>query len=284
MAIYSEWYGSKSGTWQGGDDTIAATETSFESVGPSFYGGDDTLTGADNAYFQQIHGDALWMQDQAVGGDDRLQAGSDVYLHQGLWGDAEQMTGSARGGDDVLVGMATERTSDSVREGTWLVGDAGMMWDSTVCGNDTLISGAGTDWMHGDAQSRTAGVTTGRDRFVFGPGNGNDVIGDFEPGKDLIDLSALDLGLLALWASRPQIPVDRLPAKALAALTTHAVSGFSLLDGNHNRVLDDGDAWVSVTDDGGTVLDLGAAVGSAAGKNTVMLVGVTGLQASDFVF
>ena len=63
------------------------------------------------------------------------------------------------------------------------------MSDHAVAGNDTLVSACGTnDLMYGDAPERGADVVTGRDTFAFGPGNGQDLIGDFEPGKDTLEL------------------------------------------------------------------------------------------------
>ena len=75
------------------------------------------------------------------------------------------------------------------------------MYDNARGGNDTLISGPGTDHMWGDAQfingvaasptAPTGTVVTGADTFVFAPGNGNDDINDFrQSDHDKIDVSA----------------------------------------------------------------------------------------------
>ena len=75
-------------------------------------------------------------------------------------------------------------------------------------GNDTLISGTGTDHMWGDAQfingvaasptAPTGNVITGADSFVFAPGNGNDDINDFrQSDHDKIDVSAYGIHSLA---------------------------------------------------------------------------------------
>ena len=75
------------------------------------------------------------------------------------------------------------------------------MRDNARGGDDTLISGAGTDRMVGDAQfingvaasptAPTGSVVTGTDTFVFAPGNGEDFVSDFRQGDhDRIDVSA----------------------------------------------------------------------------------------------
>ena len=46
--------------------------------------------------------------------------------------------------------------------------------------------------MWGDAQYKDATVLTGADVFVFAQNNGQDTIGDFEQGKDHIDLTAFE--------------------------------------------------------------------------------------------
>ena len=82
------------------------------------------------------------------------------------------------------------------------------MSDNARGGNDTLISGIGTDHMWGDAQiingvaasptAPTGNVITGADTFVFGPGNGNDCFDDFRQSDgDKIDVSAYGFHSLA---------------------------------------------------------------------------------------
>jgi Ca2+-binding RTX toxin-like protein len=70
-------------------------------------------------------------------------------------------------------------------------------------GNDTLYGGTGNDSLYGDAGTDTidggAGNDTlhggaGRDVFVFNANFGNDVLADFTPGIDQIDLGALNVG------------------------------------------------------------------------------------------
>jgi Ca2+-binding RTX toxin-like protein len=67
---------------------------------------------------------------------------------------------------------------------TWLLGNGG---------NDILNGMAGNDVLFGDLPG---GI--GQDRFVFEPGTGADVIGDFHLGEDKIDLSAYGLSFAQL--------------------------------------------------------------------------------------
>src|SRR6185503_19335888 len=64
-------------------------------------------------------------------------------------------------------------------------------------GNDTLVSGRGTDLMWGDGQL-AGGATGGADTFVFGPRNGDDTILDFRASDgDRIDVRALGIRSVA---------------------------------------------------------------------------------------
>ena len=82
------------------------------------------------------------------------------------------------------------------------------MHDNARGGDDTLISGTGTDHMWGDAQlindvvasptAATGSVVTGADTFVFAPGNGDDNVHDFrQSDHDRIDVSAYGFDSLA---------------------------------------------------------------------------------------
>ena len=51
--------------------------------------------------------------------------------------------------------------------------------------------------LFGDAAVIGADATGGFDRFVFRPGDGRDTIGDFEQGKDLIDVRRLSFDSFA---------------------------------------------------------------------------------------
>jgi hypothetical protein len=101
-----------------------------------------------------------------------------------------------------------------------------------VAGDDVLVSAAGTtDLMWGDGEHADPGVTTGRDRFVLAPRNGEDEIGDFERGRDVIDLRLFafvgvhDLGDLVMQATAAGVVVG------LGGGNAVTVAGVTALDG-----------------------------------------------------
>jgi Ca2+-binding RTX toxin-like protein len=66
-------------------------------------------------------------------------------------------------------------------------------------GNDRLVSGTGDDQMWGDASSMAAGTVGGRDVFAFLFGsNGDDIVWDFEQGKDKIEIAGAPDGFAGL--------------------------------------------------------------------------------------
>lgn len=140
-------------------------------------GGDDRLI----AYgpFTTLVGDANEMDDHAIGGDDYLYS---IASGGSLYGDAQSLAGHARGGDDVLRGS---EGSDTIR------GDALFAIDRSHCGDDILLGGKGDDLMYGDADSLDPTVTAGADRFVFAGQSGQDWIGDFQRGLDHLDVRAI---------------------------------------------------------------------------------------------
>jgi Ca2+-binding RTX toxin-like protein len=92
------------------------------------------------------------------------------------------MLGDAKGGNDVLV-------AGNGAQVNFLYGDAYAMQDNTVGGDDRLVSGTGNDQMWGDAEDMSDNAVGGRDVFAFLFGsNGEDTIGDFEQGKDKIEI------------------------------------------------------------------------------------------------
>lgn len=126
-----------------------------------------------------VYGDAAAIAGRGQGGDE--------YLHnQGRFsepfGDARYMLDQASGGDDVVSGS---------RFGEVLYGDAEYMYDQSSAGDDVLLDGPGDDVLYGDARVFNSTGARGADRFVFAADCGRDMIGDFQPGIDVIDLRPL---------------------------------------------------------------------------------------------
>ena len=104
---------------------------------------------------ERVHGSE---HDDVLAGDIR-----DNHLY-GLGGN-DTLYGGPEGGDDLLRG-----------------GD----------GNDTLYGGKGADTLIGDAGADTLFGGSGIDTFIFTPGSGHDIIGDFRFGFDTIILAGFD--------------------------------------------------------------------------------------------
>jgi len=200
-----------SGFGQGEDDLIVCGSGprnqaygDAEQMTDNAHGGDDGIFGAAGAgNFNFLNGDAGGMRGNSVGGNDIIMAGNGAG--NDIFGDATLLTDNSHGGNDVINAYGARVFGDgeflraNAHGGNDLIlnlssasakmfGDAGSAEDTAVCGNDTLVSGAGNDLMFGDAQTIDDGVTTGADTFVFLPGSGQDTIGDFQSGKDHIDL------------------------------------------------------------------------------------------------
>jgi hypothetical protein len=157
-------------------------------------GGNDIIqdnTGLNNT----ILGDAEKMSGHARGGNDVVAAsapsGSRIAANSDVFGDGRILSGHAKGGDDILFGAVG---FESVAR---LYGDGLELRGHAKGGDDRLVSrGFDKDEMWGDAATVGKHAKTGDDVFVFGTVlgcdvvNGSDVIHDFEPGKDLIDLTA----------------------------------------------------------------------------------------------
>lgn len=298
-----------SDTAQGGDDTITGGSDcegnylygdGYE-LRNSAMGGNDTLIGGNNVNTNRLFGDGINLFDNAVGGNDTLTGGNNGRSND-LYGDGYHLYGNAVGGDDIITGGDNAEVNFLFGDGvnlrenaaggndvlvagnggfTDMFGDGGNAYGTAQGGDDILISGTGRDFMVGDFRYiRSSGVTTGSDTFVIVQNSGQDIIADFERGQDTIDLSSLSVIDLPI----PAAALDRLPAAAREAiLAQHSSFGFGTLDSNGNGELDAGDDYVEITS-GNTVVDLGAAQGSAAGVDVLSVWGVTGLMADDFTF
>ena len=84
-------------------------------------------------------------------------------------------------GDDRVFGSQDD---DTVLGGA---GDDIVRGDNEAAGNgdDIIVGGAGNDLLKGDGDN-----LVGADVFVFAPGDGNDIIQDFQTGADRLDFSA----------------------------------------------------------------------------------------------
>jgi Ca2+-binding RTX toxin-like protein len=166
-------------------------------------------------------------------GDDTLNGdGGNDILYGGLGND--KLSGGD--GDDVLVGGGGDKLGDFTQH---------TVYDD---GNDVLEGGAGNDVLRGMGGNDTLTGGAGSDLFFFGPNEGHDVITDFKPGEDQIDLNHL--------------------------------FGFHNLDTNANGVIDSSDLGVTVDQHNFTHIDFAA----YHCDNTVLTVaGGYTLHPSDFV-
>jgi Ca2+-binding RTX toxin-like protein len=156
----------------GGTDGVTATVSLTLSANVerlTLKGGD--LDGTGNASDNLLYGTGGANTLKGEAGNDRMWGmDGDDWLDGGIGND--QLTGG--NGNDVLIGAAGADT---------LTGDAG---------NDRLTGGIGADKLYGGA---------GADVFVFAKGDGKDLIGGFEAGIDLIEMTGLQFADLKLTVS-----------------------------------------------------------------------------------
>ncbi|MBP0465352.1 right-handed parallel beta-helix repeat-containing protein [Roseomonas sp. PWR1] len=115
---------------------------------------------------------------EGLGGEDLLAGGGGADT---IWGGSGDDLVAGGLGDDLLMGG---RDADLIAGGAGndrLAGDGGDDWLSGGDGSDRLNGGAGDDQLRGG---------TGADIFVAAPGGGADLVLDFTPGEDRIDLRA----------------------------------------------------------------------------------------------
>ena len=141
---------------------------------------------------------------------------------------ADQLSGGD--GDDMVVGGGGD---DAIQgEG----GDdvlAGGVDDDVLAGGpgaDVLWGDAGDDRLAGDADDDVLTGGAGRDRFVFAPGFGRDIVSDFTTGEDVLELAGNGFGdPAAVLASGTQVGTDTvLMLDAANAIVLRNVSPSSL--------------------------------------------------------
>ncbi|MGJ8547386.1 MAG: CAP domain-containing protein [Sulfitobacter sp.] len=183
-------------TGQAGNDTIDGK------------GGDDTLDGgAGNDFLKGGQGDDILRDTQGNNkmngqkGNDLIEAGAgDDRLNGG----GDQDTLNAGAGDDFLKGGTSD---DILNGGTGNDSLSGNLNDDTLnggAGNDLLKGGGDADQLSGGAGNDTLKGGSGSDVFIFE--SGHDVILDYTPGKDVIELD------------------DGLSSRSIAALLNGSVS------------------------------------------------------------
>jgi Ca2+-binding RTX toxin-like protein len=202
-----------------GLDTLlggAGRDTLLGGGGPDeLYGedGDDSLSGGADFVFDLLVGGA---------GNDTLDGASGLgdydYLHGGTGGDAYYVDTPAdlvfefagEGNDTVYAGIdgagyyLYAEIEDLVLLGATPFG-VGNSLGNHITGSSTanwLLGGAGDDTLNGEGGNDVLFGEAGADVFVFGRGTGGDVIGDFTPGEDGIELRGLGLTGFAQLAAR----------------------------------------------------------------------------------
>ncbi|MDX3976559.1 calcium-binding protein [Shinella sp.] len=155
--------------------------------------GDDALTGTGS---QDII--------SGLGGNDTIMAGGHNDTVNGGLGDdyidggnhADVLNGQ-QGNDKIFGGQGDDAAyggiGDDLLEGGGghdkLSGGDGNDELFGNMGSDTLVGGAGKDTLNGGLGDDKLSGGFGADTFIFGKNEGNDVIRDFQGGRDLIDLT-----------------------------------------------------------------------------------------------
>ena len=140
-------------------------------------GADDLRGGNDS---DQLYGGAGEDSLRGEDGRDTLKGG----------GGADQLWGNA--GDDILKGGKGQDRLLGGKGADDLTGNGNRDVLKGGKGRDSLFGGGGGDTLRGgDGKDQLSGGG-GADTFVFGTSHGKDVVADFTPGKDY-----LDLGLIA---------------------------------------------------------------------------------------
>ncbi len=249
-------------------------------------GGNDLIVGDQSAYLNDFYGDAKQMDD-SIGGNDRL-IGSESAFNNRMCGDADNLNAS-KGGNDVLIGGTNARYNDLFGDArailgiqdqlsyggndvlvagaenseNYLYGDGGVIVNA-VCGNDLLLGGDTNtrNYLYGDGSYGGVNVWAGNDRLVSG--TGVDLMwGDVESylgvnmnfGHDTFVFKGNN-GTDTIYDFRSGD--DKIELSGIAGI--------------------DDFSDVQISESGGnSVITLGT-------DDTVTIVGVTSLQAQDFVF
>ena len=233
----------------GGDDTLIGGPGRDRLNGAS---GDDTASYADSPAGVTINLRSTLPQDSAGDADgdeirnvenltgsqhaDTLKGDAGVNLIEGMAGD-DNIEGGP--GADILAGGTGHDVLSGEAHDDTLSGDDGNDTLLGGTGHDALVGGAGDDVLHGqtgdDLLSGGPGDDTlsggpGADIFLFAPGDGHDVIEDFNLDDDLLDLSPFE-GLQVVGAVPGQDNVLALPGGGQVTLPVpvHALTPENVL-------------------------------------------------------
>lgn len=237
---------------QGGDDrmTVRAGGWGLGDAGFLYdgsQGGDDRLTGIGKNVI--LVGDAKDLV------DDDTQGGNDWLVARGrdsrIYGDAQE-TMSGDGGDDYLHNQGAN---------SLLVGDGGAMYGEARGGNDELSGSRFADVIVGDGQAMNDSSAGGND--VLLGGKGNDTLWGDAQGFTLEDERAGDDRFVFGKVSGKDVIHDFQQGHDIIDVQQIGYTGIGQL---------------TITDDGTN------SVVHFHGINQVTVLGVTGLNAADFLF
>ncbi len=163
-----------------GDDNIDGGDSSDALYGEE---GNDQISGGggNDAVYGGIGNDLLnggGGQDFLYGGEgkDTLRGGQGNDFLKGANGD--DVIGGGAGNDDLYGGAGHDK----------LLGEDGNDELFGNKGNDSLLGGLGKDTLNGGQGNDKLSGGFGIDTFIFGKNEGDDVIRDFEAGRDIIEL------------------------------------------------------------------------------------------------
>lgn len=276
------------GTARGGDDTISIAGGSGAAfaVGDAGQiletgrGGRDRITGEVGVQ-NNLYGDAFSLGDSARGGNDRLAGARGNTTENLIVGDGPNLFGAAVGGSDTIVGGAG-RSSNS------LYGDALIMDDSAAGGDDVITGGrCASNTLRGDAEAMYGFSQGGDDTITAGTGSVSVLYGDADAlfgnargGDDVLVSRRSDDDM---WGD--------------GVLNDNAVGGADIFV----FAADNGQDTIHDFETGKDKIDLSALGLSGIGdirirsdgedsriiladNNKIFVLGVTNLDASDFIF
>ena len=202
-------------------------------------------------------GDAVLLKGRSSGGDDSVDVRGDGAT---AYGDAYEMNGRSRGGDDIVTGAAFPLVA------TQLFGDAQTLADFALGGNDTLFaivqgSGPGT-MMFGDGAELLDRTRGGNDTLVSAA-NGNET----------------------MWGDAAVVaPTAHTGADTFVFLPSNGKDTIMDFEPGNDKIELNGFGFDELSDftDAITYTEQGAVI-ALDDANSILVVGVTGLGASDFI-